>query len=152
MIPSSHLILCRALLLLPLIPPSIRVFSNESTLHMRWPRYWSFSCSIIYRNIITYWKYWVGQKVHSSVRCYGKTQTNFLADNNITEQRSPSFFGTRDRFCGRQFFHGLGGGGMVLQDSSTLHLLYTLFCGSLMISSLEKEMAIHSCLLAWKIP
>jgi len=47
MIPSSHLILCRPLLLLPSIPPSIRVFSNESTLCMRWPKYWSFSFSII---------------------------------------------------------------------------------------------------------
>ena len=45
--PSSHLILCRPLLLLPLIPPSIKVFSNESTIHMRWPKYWSFSFSII---------------------------------------------------------------------------------------------------------
>ena len=45
--PSSHLILCRPLLLLPPIPPSIRVFFNESTLCMRWPRYWSFSFSII---------------------------------------------------------------------------------------------------------
>ena len=44
--PSSHLILCRPLLLLPHIPPSIRVFSNESTLDMRWPKYWSFSFSI----------------------------------------------------------------------------------------------------------
>ena len=44
--PSSHLILCRPLLLLPPIPPSIKVFSNESTLHMRWPKYWSFSFSI----------------------------------------------------------------------------------------------------------
>ena len=44
--PSSHLILCRPLLLLPSIPPSIRVFSNESTLPMRWPKYWSFSFSI----------------------------------------------------------------------------------------------------------
>ena len=44
--PSSHLILCRPLLLLPPIPPSIRVFANESTLHMRWPKYWSFSFSI----------------------------------------------------------------------------------------------------------
>ena len=44
---SSHLILCRPLLLLPPIPPSIRVFSNESTLRMRWPKYWSFSFSII---------------------------------------------------------------------------------------------------------
>ena len=45
--PSSHLILCRPLLLLPPIPPSIRVFSKESTFHMRWPKYWSFSFSII---------------------------------------------------------------------------------------------------------
>ena len=44
--PSSPLILCRPLLLLPPIPPSIRVFSNESTLHMRWPKYWSFSFTI----------------------------------------------------------------------------------------------------------
>ena len=43
---SSHLILCSPLLLLPLISPSIRVFSNESTLHMRWPKYWSFSFNI----------------------------------------------------------------------------------------------------------
>ena len=45
--PSSHLILCCPLLLLPPIPPSITVFSNESTLRMRWPKYWSFSFSII---------------------------------------------------------------------------------------------------------
>ena len=45
--PPSHLILCRPLLLLPPIPPSIRVFSHESILHMRWPKYWSFSFSII---------------------------------------------------------------------------------------------------------
>ena len=45
--PSSHLILCHSLLLLPPVPPSIRVFSNESNLRMRWPKYWSFSFSII---------------------------------------------------------------------------------------------------------
>ena len=44
--PSSHLILCHPLLLLPPIPPSIKVFSNESTLRIRWPKYWSFSFSI----------------------------------------------------------------------------------------------------------
>ena len=44
--PSSHLILCHPLLLLPPIPPSIRVFSNESTLRMRWPKYWNFNFSI----------------------------------------------------------------------------------------------------------
>ena len=46
LMPSSHLILCRPLLLLPSIPPSIRVFSNESALHIRWLKYWSFSFSI----------------------------------------------------------------------------------------------------------
>ena len=45
--PCSHLILCRPLLLLSPVPPSIRVFSNESTLRLRWPKYWSFSFSII---------------------------------------------------------------------------------------------------------
>ena len=45
--PSSHLILCHPLLLLPPIPPSIKAFSNESTLHMRWPKYWTCSFSII---------------------------------------------------------------------------------------------------------
>ena len=47
MMPSSHLILCHPLLLLPRIPPSIKVFSYESTLRMRWPKYWSFSFHII---------------------------------------------------------------------------------------------------------
>ena len=56
MMPSSHLTLCRPLLLLPPILPSIRVFSNESTLRMRWPKYWSFSFSIIknYSICVTY--------------------------------------------------------------------------------------------------
>ena len=48
--PSNHLILCRALLLLPSIFPSIRVFSNESALHIRWPKYWNFSFSISLSN------------------------------------------------------------------------------------------------------
>ena len=48
--PSSHLILCRPRLLLPPIPPSIRVFPNESTLHMRWPKYWNFNLSISLSN------------------------------------------------------------------------------------------------------
>ena len=46
MMPSSHLIFCHPLLLLPPIPPNIRTFSNESTLRMRWPKYWSFSVNI----------------------------------------------------------------------------------------------------------
>ena len=51
--PSSHLILCRPLLLLPPIPPSIKVFSNESILRMRWPKYWSFSFSIQSHHFMT---------------------------------------------------------------------------------------------------
>ena len=61
--PSSHLILCRPLLLLPPIPPSIRVFSNESTFHMRWPEYWNFSFSISpsneYSGLISFKKDWL---------------------------------------------------------------------------------------------
>ena len=61
--PSSHLILCRPLLLLPQIPPSIRVFSSKSTLHMRWPKYWSFSFSISPSNehpgLISFRMYWL---------------------------------------------------------------------------------------------
>ena len=61
--PSSHLFLCRPLLLLPPIPPSIRVLSNESTLHMRWPKYWSFSFNISpsndYSGLISFRKDWL---------------------------------------------------------------------------------------------
>ena len=61
--PSSHLILCRPLLLLPPIPPSIRVFSSESALRMRWPEYWSFSFSISpsneYSGLIFFRKDWL---------------------------------------------------------------------------------------------
>ena len=62
--PSSHLILCCPLLLLPPIPPSIRVFTNESTLRMRWPKYWSFSFSISPSNehpgLISFRMDWLG--------------------------------------------------------------------------------------------
>ena len=61
--PSSHVILCHPLFLLPPIPPSIRVFSNESTLCMRWPKYWSFSFSIIptkeHPGLISFRKDWL---------------------------------------------------------------------------------------------
>ena len=61
--PSNHLILCRPLLLPPSIFPSIRVFSNESVLHIRWPKYWSFSFSISpsneYSGLISFWIDWL---------------------------------------------------------------------------------------------
>ena len=60
--PSNHLILCYPLLLLPSIFPSIRIFSNESVLHIRWPKYWSFSFSISpsnkYSGLISFRMYW----------------------------------------------------------------------------------------------
>ena len=63
MMPSNHLILCCPLLLLPPTPPSIRVFSNESTLRMRWPEYWSFNFSISPSNahpgLIYFWMDWL---------------------------------------------------------------------------------------------
>ena len=65
--PSSHLILCHPLFLLPPIPPSIRVFSNESTLRMRWPKYWSFSFSII------------PSKEHPGLISFGMDWLDFLA-------------------------------------------------------------------------
>ena len=72
--PSSHLILCRPLLLLPPIPPSIRVFSNESSLHVGWPKYWSFSFSIIpSREHIT--------PVHFNHSAYNCEQIKFLLQN-----------------------------------------------------------------------
>ena len=61
--PSSHLILCHPLLLLPPIPPIIRAFSNESALRIRWPKYWSFSYSICpfneYSGLISFRMYWL---------------------------------------------------------------------------------------------
>ena len=66
--PSSHLILCHPLFFLPPIPPSIRIFSNESTLRMRWPKYWSFSFSII------------SSKEHPGLISFRMDWLHFLAD------------------------------------------------------------------------
>ena len=76
--PTSHLILCRPLLLLPWIPPSIRVFSNESTLHMRWPKYWSFSLSISPSNehpglISLEWTDWISLQFKGILRVFSNT-------------------------------------------------------------------------------
>ena len=75
---SSHLILGRPLLLLPLIPPSIRVFSNESTLSMRWPKYWSFSFSIIPSKEIpglipSEWTGWISLQSKALSRVFSNT-------------------------------------------------------------------------------
>ena len=75
--PSSHLILCRPLLLLPPIPPSIRVFSSESALRMRWPKYWRFSCSIIpskeIPGLIFRWTGWTSLQSKGLARVFSNT-------------------------------------------------------------------------------
>ena len=86
--PSSHLILCRPLLLPPPIPPSIRVFSNESNLHMRWPTYWSFSFSISPSNQHQDWSLeWTGW---TSLQSKGLSRVF----SNTTVQKH-QFFGAR---------------------------------------------------------
>ena len=85
--PSSHLIVCRPLLLLPPIPSSIRVFSNESTLCMRWPKYWSFSFSISPSNehpgLISFRMDWLdllaGQGTLKSLRQHHSSKYQFSA-------------------------------------------------------------------------
>ena len=75
--PSSHLILCHPLLLLPPIPPSIRVFSSESTLLMRWPKYWSFSFSISTSNehpgLTLGWTGWISLQSKGLSRVFSNT-------------------------------------------------------------------------------
>jgi len=76
--PSNHLILCRPLLLLPPIPPSIRVFSNESILHIRWPKYWSFSfASVLPMNTQDWpplgWTGWISLQSKGLSRVFSNT-------------------------------------------------------------------------------
>ena len=84
--PSSHLILCCPLFLLPPIPPSIRVFSNESALRMRWPKYWSFSLSISPSNehvgLMSFGMDWLdllaGQGTHKSLLQHHSSKASIL--------------------------------------------------------------------------
>ena len=77
---SSHLILCRPLLLLPPTPPSIRVFSNESTLRMRWPKYWSFSFIPSSRGLTT----WVSLEWDPEIRV-APVEENSVLDTSLNE-------------------------------------------------------------------
>ena len=92
--PSSHLILCRHLLLLPPIPPNIRVFSSESTLRMRWPKYWSFSFSIIpsreYPGLISFRTAWISSRdsqessATPQFKCINSSALSFLHSPALT--------------------------------------------------------------------
>ena len=83
---SSHLILCRPLLLLPPVPPSIRVFSSESTIRMRWPKYWTFSFSISpsneYLGLISFRMDWLDfltvQRTHKSLLQHHSSKASVL--------------------------------------------------------------------------
>ena len=112
--PSSYLILCRPLLLLPPIPPSIRVFSNESTLLMRWPKYWSFSFSITlskeHPGLISFRMDWLDLLALLHASLIAQSVKNL-----------PAMQETWVRFLGQE-------------------------------DPPEKEMTIHSNILAWKIP
>src|SRR5574341_1149507 len=102
--PSSHLILCRPLLLLLPIPPSIRVFSNESTLRMRWPKYWSFSFSIITSKeipglISSEWTGWISLQSKGLSRVFSNTTVQkhqFFGAQPSSQSNLDSIFKSRD--------------------------------------------------------
>ena len=100
--PSSHLILCRALFLLPPIPPSLRVFSNESALYMRWPKYWRFSLSISlsneHLNMNLGWTGWISLQSKGLSRVFSSTTVQkhqFLAFSFLL---SPTLTSIRDHW------------------------------------------------------
>jgi len=102
-IPSSHLIFCRPLLLLPSIFPSITVFSNESVLHIRWPKYWSFSFSISPSNeysgltsLRIYWLDLLAVQGKSLSRVFSKTTVQSINSSAISFLYSPTLTSIHD--------------------------------------------------------
>src|SRR5574337_1066337 len=92
--PSSQLILCRPLLLLPPIPPSTWVFSNESTLLTRWPKYWSFSLSISPSNehprLVSFgWTGWISLQSKGLSRVFSNTTVQKRSEEHTSELQSP---------------------------------------------------------------
>ena len=95
-LPSNHLILCRPLLLLPLIPPSIRVFSSESALRMRWPKYWSFSFSIIQDWSPLGWTGWISLQSKGLSRVFSNTTVQSINSSVLTFLDSPTLTSIHD--------------------------------------------------------
>ena len=124
--PSSHLILCGPLLLLPPIPPSIRVFSNESTLRMRWPEYWSFSFSIIPTKEIP-----------------GLISAPYLIHRRRQWQPTPVLLPGKSH--GQRSLVGCSPWGRNRTRLSD-------FTFTFHFHALGREMATHSSVLAWRIP
>ena len=140
---SSHLIFCPPLLLLPPIPPSIRVFSNESTLRMRWPKYWSFSFSIIPYNeipgLISFRMDWVAllavQGTLKSLLQHHSPKASIL-------QHSAFFM---VQLTSMNFLWGSGG-------KESAYNVGDLGSIPGLRRPLEKGKATHSSILAWRIP
>ena len=109
--PSSHLILCRPLLLLPPIPPSIRVFSSESSLWMKWPKYWSFSFSIIPSNehpgLISFRVDWLDllalEEDLSPQECSPTPQFKSINSSALSFHHSPTLTSIHDHWKNRSF-------------------------------------------------
>ena len=125
--PSSHLILCRPLLLLPPIPPNIRVFPNESTLRMRWQKYWSFSLSISPSNehpgLISFRMDWV------DLLAVQGTLKNLLQHHS-----SKASISRHSAFFTVQLSHG----GLYMTTGKTIALTRWTFVGKLMSLLLNK--------------
>ena len=105
--PSSHLILCRPLLLLPPFPPSIRVFPNESTLCMRWPKYWSFSFSISPSNehpgLISFRTGWISLQYKGLSRVFSNMQIKTTVTYHITLVRMAIIKMSTNNKCWRKY-------------------------------------------------
>ncbi|XDA73834.1 hypothetical protein R6Z07M_004050 [Ovis aries] len=186
--PSSHLILCRPLLLLPSIPPSIRVFSNESTLRMRWPKYWSFSFSIIpskeHPGLISFRMDWLDllavQGTLKSLLQHHNSKASILQCSPFFTVQLSHPYMTTGKTIARQTFVGKV---MSLLFNMLSKLVITFLlrskrllldkCKSSLVAqmvkastynvgdgvrflgwedALEKAIATHSSILAWKIP
>ena len=145
--PSNHLILCRPLLLLPSIPPSIRVFSNESALRIRWPKYWSFSFNISpsheHPGLISFRMDWLDHlAVQGALKSFVQHQSSkasiLLCSAFFIVQRSHPYMTTGETIAlTRRTFVG-----------KVMSLFFNMLSGLVM----EKAMAPHSSTLAWKIP
>ena len=149
--PSSHLILCPPLLLLSPIPPSIRVFSNQSTLRMRWPKYWSFSFSIIpskeHPGLISFRMDWldllaVQGTLKSLVQNHSSKASILWRSAFFIVQLSHPYLPGKSH--GRRSLVGCSPWGR--EESDTTEQLHFHF------HALEKEMATHSSVLPWRIP
>ena len=145
--PSNHLILCHPLLLLPSVSPSIRVFSNESPLRMRWPKYWSFSFNISpsneYSGLISFRKDWLDllavQGTLKSLLQHHSSKASVLQHSAffIVQLSHPYMTTGKTIALTRQTF-----------VSQVMSLLFNMLSRLVM----EKAMAPHSSILAWKIP